>query len=96
MHSSGDLYPRLVESQAFSSFGRWLQLSPFFFFFFATTSLIFVDQSLPETALSPYYGHSLVFICRSLSSSASPSYGYAEGWLRGRWVECFLVIIFGC
>ena len=28
MHSFGDLYPRLVESLAFSSFGRWLQLLP--------------------------------------------------------------------
>ena len=27
---------------------------------------ILVDQSLTETALSPYYGHSLVFVCRSL------------------------------
>ena len=57
---------------------------------------ILVDQSLPVTALSPYYGHSLVFVCRSLSSSASPAYVYAEGLLRGRWVECFLVIFFGC
>ena len=29
MRSSGDLYPCLVESQTISSYGRWLQLSPF-------------------------------------------------------------------
>ena len=40
---------------------------------------ILLDQSLPETALSPYYGHSLVFVCRSLSPLASPAYVYAEG-----------------
>ena len=40
---------------------------------------ILVDQSLPETALSPYYGHSLVFVFRLLSSSASPAYVYAGG-----------------
>ena len=38
-----------------------------------------VDQSLLETALSPYYGHSLLFVCHSLSSSASHSSVYAEG-----------------
>ena len=40
------------------------------------TSPLFIarwfDQSLPETALSSCYGHLLVFVCRSLSSLASP------------------------
>ena len=34
---------------------------------------ILVDQSLLETALSPCYGHSLLFVCHSLPSSVSPS-----------------------
>ena len=40
---------------------------------------ILVDQSLLETALSPCNGHSLFFVCHSLSSSASPSSVFAEG-----------------
>ena len=40
---------------------------------------ILVNQSLLETALSPCNGHSLVFVCHSLSSSASSCSVFAEG-----------------
>ena len=65
IHSSGDLYPQLVGLQAF------LLLADGFSCRLLWDDIL-VDQSLPETALSYYYGHSLVFVCRLLSSLVSP------------------------
>ena len=89
MHSSGDLNPRLVESQAFSSFGQWLSCRLF-------CDDILVDQSLLETALSPCYGHSPVFVCCLLSLSVSPSSLYTEGLTEKSLGRALSSYHFGC
>ena len=57
---------------------------------------ILVDQSLLETALSPCYGHSLVFVCHSLSSSVSPSSVYTEGLTEKSLGRALPSYHFGC